>query len=184
MNFLGKYSPNGDITLPIQAEDTGIYFFIEIGQNDAEVRKINIPVTKGDFITVPNQFQENDFISFKIKKRNRRLIYQENESKFSLLIDREDNVPSAVNNDNNVGIPLVSNSLWIHQEVPEGTIDNTNKVFIIAHQPINNTEYVYIDFFLMVRGVDYNVEPSQRRIAFVEPPEVGERIRVSYQRID
>lgn len=90
MKFLGKYSANGDIELPILAEDTGLYFFVEIGQNDAEVRKINLEVIEGQSIKIPNQFKENDFISFKIKKRNRRLIYHEEESVFSLLIDRED----------------------------------------------------------------------------------------------
>lgn len=127
MNFLGKYSPNGDITLPIQAEDTGIYFFIEIGQNDAEVRKINIQVTKGDFITVPNQFQENDFISFKIKKRNRRLIYHENESKFSLLIDREDNTSSTVEAKSNqtASIQILSNNTL-------RLIANTGQVFEVT----------------------------------------------------
>lgn len=124
MKFLGKYSPNGDIILPIQAEDSGLYFFIEIGQNDAEIRKINLEVTAGNFITVPNVFQENDFISFKIKKRNRRLIYHENESKFSLLIDREDNVPSVDVNTGTFIEILTNNTLRL--------TSNTGQVFEVT----------------------------------------------------
>lgn len=76
---------------------------------------------------------------------------------------------------------IVNHPIWVHQEFAEGAVNNQNKVFTIENIPITGTEYVYLDFFLMVRGEDYNIEPSQRRITFVEPPETGERIRVSYQ---
>lgn len=90
MKFLGKYGAEGDILLPIQAEDTGLYFFTEVGSNGAEARKINLDVQTGQPIKVPNLFQENELITFKLKKRNRRLLSYEGQTLFSMLIDRND----------------------------------------------------------------------------------------------
>jgi hypothetical protein len=90
MKYLGKYSPNGDIELPIVAEETGTYFFIQIGKKSAEVRKLSLKVQAGEQIVIPNLFQENELISFKIKKRNRRLVYHQDANFFSILIDRDD----------------------------------------------------------------------------------------------
>lgn len=90
MKFLGRYGAEGDILLPIQAEDTGTYFFIEVGRSGAAARKINLNVQAGEFLRVPNLFQENELITFKIKKRNRRLLSHDGAQLFSLLIDRND----------------------------------------------------------------------------------------------
>lgn len=90
MKFLGKYGAEGDILLPLLAEDTGRYFFIEVGSNGAEARKINLDAQAGQPLRIPNLFQENELITFKIKKRNRRLLYQDGQQLFSMLIDRND----------------------------------------------------------------------------------------------
>lgn len=148
MKFLGTYSPHGDIRLPILAEESGKHFFVQIGQNGAEVRKLTLTAKAGEAFVVPNVFQENDFISFKIKKRNRRLVYFEDASLFSLLIGRDD---GEVPEDIEWAGSNTNDSDWIHKETPAIT-DNQ---LVLSHEFEQGKEYIYRNGLLQKNGSDY-----------------------------
>lgn len=67
------------------------------------------------------------------------------------------------------------------REVPTGTINGINTTFTLANIPISNTEEVYLNGLLQdTRGIDYSI--SGAIITFLVPPQLGDRVLVSYQR--
>jgi hypothetical protein len=70
------------------------------------------------------------------------------------------------------------NRFWT-DEVPQGTIDGVNDEFTLDSLPVENDAVdVYLDGLKLESGVDYTVSGST--IEFVEPPALGQSLRVDY----
>lgn len=78
------------------------------------------------------------------------------------------------------GITAVSTSVvFKDKESPSGTINGTNTVFTLASTPVPGSEHVYLNGNLQRLTTDYTI--SGKTITFVNPPLVGDTIRVSYR---
>ena len=68
------------------------------------------------------------------------------------------------------------------RENPTGNFDGVNQVFELAHAVVANTEQVFLNGILQEPdGEDYVI--TDQTLAFVIPPEAGDRLRVSYMRV-
>lgn len=59
-----------------------------------------------------------------------------------------------------------SGSAWVYQEEPIGIMNGENRNFTLARQPLINTEEVFKDGMLMIRGVDYEIDYINKIIRF------------------
>ena len=67
---------------------------------------------------------------------------------------------------------------FIRNEQPSGVIDGVNTVFTLSTQPIVNSEQVFIDGLLLLRGTDYTI--SADTITFTTAPVPGSIILCEY----
>jgi hypothetical protein len=71
------------------------------------------------------------------------------------------------------------NATRVPKEIPLGAIDGINTVFTLTHSPLSGTEHVYYNGALQeADGQDYTISGSL--ISFNVPPEVGTKLRVTY----
>lgn len=68
----------------------------------------------------------------------------------------------------------------IVRETPSGTVNGTNAAFVLAKTPVNSSEEVYLNGVLQDVGAGNDYTISGSTITFVDPPEAGSKIRVSY----
>jgi len=69
----------------------------------------------------------------------------------------------------------------VNKEVPIGEVNGINKDFLLVNKPKLNTEYVFLNGILQEHGTSRMYSLDNDKIIFVEPPEDGSRILVSYQ---
>ena len=70
---------------------------------------------------------------------------------------------------------------YVDKEVPAGIANDSNKVFELISEPINDSEHVYLNGLLQDADEDYIL--SGKYIIFTESPMVNSRIRCSYRTI-
>lgn len=61
-----------------------------------------------------------------------------------------------------------SGSSWVYQETPSGSMNGTNRIFILSKKPVPNTEEVFKDGMLMARGLDYEIDYVNKVITFAD----------------
>ena len=66
----------------------------------------------------------------------------------------------------------------IDKEIPQGTVDGINKIFITNYTPIPNSEHVFLNGLLQDND-DYLI--SGNTISFVEAPYPNSKIKCSYR---
>lgn len=68
------------------------------------------------------------------------------------------------------------------QEVPSGTVDGMNRVFVLAQVPLSNASViVYIDGLAQTQGVNYSLTNKTIRFAGDTTPRVGNVVMATYQ---
>ena len=67
------------------------------------------------------------------------------------------------------------------RETPTGAVDGVNVTFTLANTPTLGTEQVYWNGLLQDLGSGNDYTISGGTITFTSPPQVGDKIRVSYQ---
>ena len=75
----------------------------------------------------------------------------------------------------------LSKVIHIDKEIPTGTIDEINQIFLLSNVPIPNSEHIYLNGLLLDSGVDEDYVMIDNQIIFNEPPLVGMKIRCSYR---
>lgn len=82
------------------------------------------------------------------------------------------------------GIQLASNILkeadYVCREAPTGTIDGSNKNFVLSSTPIAGSEMVYLNGLLQDLGGGNDYTITGNTITFVQAPLAGDKIRVTY----
>ena len=68
---------------------------------------------------------------------------------------------------------------WV-KEAPLGDINGSNRVFVLAHSPIEDSETVTINTAVQIITADYTI--SDKTITFSVAPEVGDVISVTYEK--
>lgn len=68
---------------------------------------------------------------------------------------------------------------YIDKEIPEGLINDDNKIFVLSSEPILNSEHVYLNGLLQDNGDDYIIVDNN--IIFNESPMYNSKIRCSYR---
>jgi hypothetical protein len=73
---------------------------------------------------------------------------------------------------------------FVDKETPTGTVDDMNMIFELQHQPVADSEHVYINGILQTPGdtADYVIATNQ--IIFAEPPFPGANIRCTYRYVN
>lgn len=66
------------------------------------------------------------------------------------------------------------------RETPTGAVNGTNAAFVLAAAPVNNSEEVYLNGVLQDVGGSNDYTITGNTITFIDPPETGSKIRVSY----
>jgi hypothetical protein len=67
----------------------------------------------------------------------------------------------------------------VDKEIPFGSIDGINYVYVLKNTPVEGSEHVYLNGLLQESGGnDYTI--FENTITFITPPETGLKIRVSY----
>lgn len=69
----------------------------------------------------------------------------------------------------------------VTRETPGGAVDGSNAVFVLAEAPIAGSEQVFLNGILQEEGSgdDYTIVGAS--ITMTNPPESGDRVRVSYR---
>jgi hypothetical protein len=70
---------------------------------------------------------------------------------------------------------------FIDQEIPIGEIDNTNTIFQLTHEPLANSDHVYLNGLLQERGENSDYIIQEKKIIFSIPPFNGAKIKCSYR---
>jgi hypothetical protein len=84
-----------------------------------------------------------------------------------------------------VGVmPDFSGANAVMQEEPLGVKDGVNTIFMLAKDPIKNSEMVFKDGMYMRKGVDYDYTINGREIRFKEAPEPNATIIVNYKAME
>lgn len=73
----------------------------------------------------------------------------------------------------------LTKQISIDKETPAGNIDGLNTKFILNHEPITNSEHIFLNGLLQESGEDYLI--NEKEITFNEAPISGMRIRCSYR---
>lgn len=68
----------------------------------------------------------------------------------------------------------------VTREMPTGSVNGSNTAFVLAAAPVNNSEEVYLNGVLQDVGGSNDYTISGNTITFIDPPETGSKIRVSY----
>ena len=68
----------------------------------------------------------------------------------------------------------------VANEIPTGAINGTNKTFTISQSPLEDTEEVYLNGLLQEPGTGNDYTISDDTITFVDAPETGDVVTVSY----
>ncbi len=71
-----------------------------------------------------------------------------------------------------------SNQVFITNEILTGVSDSLNKIFFILTSPIVNTEMIFINGVLQVRGSDYQINGNQ--LTFTLAPYSTDVLTTSY----
>ncbi len=81
-----------------------------------------------------------------------------------------------------IGImPDFSGANEIKQEEPLGSKDGSNKVFLLAKDPIRGSERVYRDGMYLRKGIDYDYTIDGKQITFTEAPPIKAVLLVDYK---
>lgn len=78
-------------------------------------------------------------------------------------------------------ILLAPNPIQVDKEIPQGSIDGVNTVFVLNHEPILNSEHVYLNGILQESGEDSDYVLEGRNIVFSLPLRNSSRLRCSYR---
>jgi len=73
----------------------------------------------------------------------------------------------------------LTKEVTVDKETPIGIIDGSNKVFLLNHKPITNSEHIFLNGLLQESVEDYLI--NEREITFNEAPISGMRIRCTYR---
>ena len=73
------------------------------------------------------------------------------------------------------------NPVQVDKEIPCGSIDGTNTTFILNHEPILNSEHVYLNGVLQESGEDSDYVLEGKNIVFSLPIRTSSRLRCSYR---
>ena len=76
----------------------------------------------------------------------------------------------------------LSHNNFVDKEIPSGSINGVNTVFVLANTPVNGSEHVYINGILMESGAGNDYTISGATITTLEALAAGEKIRVSYRK--
>jgi hypothetical protein len=68
---------------------------------------------------------------------------------------------------------------YIDKEIPQGLINDNNKIFELSSEPILNSEHVYLNGLLQDNGDDYIL--IDNNLIFNESPMYNSKIRCSYR---
>lgn len=80
-----------------------------------------------------------------------------------------------------VKILSAPNPVQVDKEIPQGFIDGINTTFILNHEPILNSEHVYLNGVLQESGEDSDYVLEGRNIVFSLPIRTSSRLRCSYR---
>jgi hypothetical protein len=69
----------------------------------------------------------------------------------------------------------------ILNEVPTGEINGQNNVFVLNNIPISQSEYVYLNGVLLIKGEEFDYTIKDNIITLIEFPEDGELITCTYK---
>lgn len=72
---------------------------------------------------------------------------------------------------------------FIDKETPVGIVDDVNVIYELQHQPIADSEHVYINGMLQQAGEDADYIINTNQIIFNEAPFPGANIRCTYRYI-
>lgn len=72
---------------------------------------------------------------------------------------------------------------FIDKETPAGIVDDVNVIYELQHQPIADSEHVYINGMLQQAGEDADYIITANQIIFNEAPFPGANIRCTYRYI-
>jgi len=72
---------------------------------------------------------------------------------------------------------------FIDKETPVGVVDDVNVMYELQHQPIADSEHVYINGMLQQAGEDADYTINTNQIIFNEAPFPGANIRCTYRYI-
>lgn len=70
---------------------------------------------------------------------------------------------------------------FVDKETPIGIVDDVNKIYELQHQPIAESEHVYINGMLQQQGVEADYVVNDNQIIFNEAPFPGANIRCTYR---
>ena len=181
MKFLGKYDINQDAVLPIVAQDTGYYQFVDKG---GEYDGFKISVTKDEQITIPSKLLEQNLIHFKLKRRVKGLPYLrvDNNTEFGIL--GEKGTPNTDTGGNDSGTASGSADEIIQEEVI-GNKDGANATFYTSYT-FNTTAFkLWLNgqFIFKRNDTVYGLTPNNRKIELGFIPDIDDEIIVEYYKL-
>lgn len=68
----------------------------------------------------------------------------------------------------------------INKEIPTGQINSSNKVFMLAYEPIKGSEHIYLNGLLQDGDPNCDYALVGNKITFVDAPMAGSKIRCTY----
>lgn len=71
---------------------------------------------------------------------------------------------------------------FVDKEIPSGSINGVNTIYVLANTPVSGSEHVYINGILTESGAGNDYTISGATITTLEPLAVGEKMRVSYRK--
>jgi hypothetical protein len=71
---------------------------------------------------------------------------------------------------------------YIPKEKPTGSIDGVNRVFVLTHMPVLNTEHIFLNGLLQDNGIknDYIIEEHTITFTPDATPQTGDKLVVTY----
>jgi len=74
---------------------------------------------------------------------------------------------------------IITQNIFVANEIPIGNVDGINKVFTLAYTPIVDTVIVFLATIQVPgSGLDYTISGST--ITFIKAPKIGQEVVVSY----
>lgn len=71
---------------------------------------------------------------------------------------------------------------FIDKEIPSGSINGSNTIFILAYIPVTGSEHLYLNGILQESGAGNDYTISSNSVTLLTAPLTGEKLRVTYRK--